>query len=155
MQLAHVRNGEVIRRYSGAKGWVDLADGRKVSPPVLGFKDGPDEIVDAATLPTPEAPVPTLEERRAVAAMHRPAFAIAAAKAGWVTEDEALAWVAGNAIPAVAQQVIDTLPADKQLAAKVAVLSDEVVPRMSALILGMQQALQVKDADLDAVFGIK
>lgn len=43
--LVHIRDGKVIRRYQGETGWVILADGRRVSPPVAGFKDGPDMIV--------------------------------------------------------------------------------------------------------------
>ena len=47
MTLAHIRNGQIIRRYSGPpySGWVDLEDGRKASPPVEGFADGNDKIV--------------------------------------------------------------------------------------------------------------
>jgi len=42
---ALVRNGAVIRRYSGEKGWVVLEGGGKVSPPVLGYTNGNDKIV--------------------------------------------------------------------------------------------------------------
>lgn len=47
--LAHIRDGKIIRRYPAATGWVDLADGRRVSPPVAGFTDGPDRIVALVT----------------------------------------------------------------------------------------------------------
>ena len=42
---ALVRNGAVIRKYSGEKGWVILEGGGKVSPPVLGYTNGNDNIV--------------------------------------------------------------------------------------------------------------
>lgn len=46
--LAHVRDGHVIRVYRAPEGWVTLADGQKVSPPVAGYVNGPDRIVEAA-----------------------------------------------------------------------------------------------------------
>lgn len=44
MKVAHVRNGEIIRQYSNGKGWVDLEDGSRMSPPVVGTY-GNDKIV--------------------------------------------------------------------------------------------------------------
>ena len=43
--LAHVRSGKIIRRFSGESGWVDLANGGRVSPPVAGFVSGKDRVV--------------------------------------------------------------------------------------------------------------
>ena len=42
---AHVQNGKIIRRLSGEKAWLDLADGSKASPAVIGFESGPDKVV--------------------------------------------------------------------------------------------------------------
>jgi len=43
--LAHIRNGALIKTYSDEKGWVDLEDGQRASPPVAGFVSGPDKVV--------------------------------------------------------------------------------------------------------------
>ena len=45
MALAHIRNGQIIRRYGESKGWVELENGSKASPPVAGFVSGNDKIV--------------------------------------------------------------------------------------------------------------
>ncbi len=43
--LAHIRDGEIVRRYMENKGWVDLANGQRVSPPVAGYSNGVDSVV--------------------------------------------------------------------------------------------------------------
>lgn len=43
--LAHIRAGEIVRRYMENKGWVDLANGQRVSPPVAGYTNGVDSVV--------------------------------------------------------------------------------------------------------------
>jgi hypothetical protein len=42
--IAHIRNGEIVRQYSSEKGWVELEDGSRMSPPVIGTY-GNDKIV--------------------------------------------------------------------------------------------------------------
>jgi len=49
MTLAHIRDGQIVKRYHTEKGWVTLADGSKVSPPVVGYKNGHDKIVPVET----------------------------------------------------------------------------------------------------------
>jgi len=44
--LAHVRNGQVITTYPVADGWVILANGDRVSPPVAGYVRGNDKILN-------------------------------------------------------------------------------------------------------------
>lgn len=58
MALAHIRNGSIIQRYAGEKGWITLEDGRKASPPVAGFIDGNDRVVpvEAETTDTSTGP---------------------------------------------------------------------------------------------------
>lgn len=58
MALAHIRNGSIIQRYAGEKGWMTLEDGRKASPPVAGFIDGNDRVVpvEAETTDTSTGP---------------------------------------------------------------------------------------------------
>lgn len=43
--LAHIRNGEIIKRYASERGWVALEKGGYASPPVAGFVHGNDRIV--------------------------------------------------------------------------------------------------------------
>lgn len=43
--LAHIRNGQVIRRYASEKGWITLESGEKASPPVAGYVNGNDKVV--------------------------------------------------------------------------------------------------------------
>jgi len=45
MALAHIRSGAVIRIYPESKGWVDLENGQRVSPPIEGYINGSDLIV--------------------------------------------------------------------------------------------------------------
>lgn len=45
MALAHIRSGAVVRIYPDDKGWVDLEDGQRVSPPVEGYINDSDLIV--------------------------------------------------------------------------------------------------------------
>lgn len=45
MPLAHIRSGVLIKRFETESGWMELEDGRRVSPPVDGFVDGNDRIV--------------------------------------------------------------------------------------------------------------
>lgn len=42
---AHIRNGEIIKKFIGEKGWITLADGSKVSPVTIGFESGDDKVV--------------------------------------------------------------------------------------------------------------
>ena len=46
MALAHIRNGQIIRRYGESRGWVKLENGSAASPPVAGFVSGNDKIVE-------------------------------------------------------------------------------------------------------------
>lgn len=42
---AHIRNGKIIQRLAGEKSWLELEDGSKVSPAVIGFTKGNDKVV--------------------------------------------------------------------------------------------------------------
>jgi len=42
---AHIRNGQIIRRYEGEKGKVLLEDGNVAMPVVLGYTNGNDKVV--------------------------------------------------------------------------------------------------------------
>ena len=45
MTLAHIRGGEIIKRYAESRGWVQLENGSWSSPPIEGFVSGNDKIV--------------------------------------------------------------------------------------------------------------
>jgi len=42
---AHIRNGQIIRKYTGEKGKVILEDGNIAMPVVLGYTNGNDKVV--------------------------------------------------------------------------------------------------------------
>jgi hypothetical protein len=44
--LAHIRSGQIIRKYTDGKGRVTLENGDTVSPPVVGYISGNDRIVE-------------------------------------------------------------------------------------------------------------
>lgn len=46
-ELAHIRDGQIVRRYSGdpPKGWVEWLDGSKTSPPGAGLSNGAEKVV--------------------------------------------------------------------------------------------------------------
>ena len=45
MRVAHIRNGQIIKEFGQEKGWFELENGDKVSPPQNGFVNGNDKIV--------------------------------------------------------------------------------------------------------------
>lgn len=45
MDRMHVRNGVILGRYSGETGWIELENGSKVSPIIIGFVDGNDKVL--------------------------------------------------------------------------------------------------------------
>jgi hypothetical protein len=70
--LAHIRSGEIIRKYNDRKGRVTLENGDTVSPPVAGYINGNDRIVpivevtvdNSTTTNTYQATVETVEAER-------------------------------------------------------------------------------------------
>ncbi|MGB1254074.1 MAG: hypothetical protein ACPG8W_25920 [Candidatus Promineifilaceae bacterium] len=101
------------------------------------------------------ATMESIDERRNNSTMSRSKFAIISAQAGWITEDEALAWVGGTAIPKFVYDIITSyIPKDKQLAMKVAVLTQENIGRMNTLIPMLMSAKGISDGEMDSVFGV-
>jgi hypothetical protein len=70
--IAHIKNGETIRKYHDSKGRVTLENGDTVSPPVAGYINGNDRIVpvvevtvdNSTTTRTTRAIVETVESDR-------------------------------------------------------------------------------------------
>lgn len=79
-------------------------------------------------------------------------FAVAAAGAGLVTEQEALNWAGGNSLPATVNAVIDALPQAEQLPARVEALTALNVQRVHPLVLMLQASLGLTDEQTDGLF---
>jgi len=47
---AHIRNGQIIRRYNGERGRVNLENGQVAMPVVLGYESGNDKVVPYNTV---------------------------------------------------------------------------------------------------------
>lgn len=93
------------------------------------------------------APVP-----RDAMAVTRGRFAVAVAKAAIITEQEAIDWAGGNGLPTLVNAAIGTLPPGDQLAAKVEALTALNVQRLNPLVLMLQAATGLADAQVDALF---
>lgn len=79
-------------------------------------------------------------------------FAVAAAKAGIVTDAEAINWAGGTSLPAGIESAFSGLPVGDQLAARVEALTVSHIRRTAPLILMLQGALSLTDAQVDALF---
>lgn len=91
-----------------------------------------------------EPPVP-----RKVTALQ---FITACAMLGHINEVEAEAWVAKNAIPAAAQQVIAALPQAEQFPARLRVLGMTEAVRQDPFLLFVLQVLGLTSAEADDLF---
>jgi hypothetical protein len=111
-----------------------------------------EEVAVALTIAEEEVTRPI--RAREAAYLSREDFCVAVAKAGWVTEAEAEDWAAGVAAPNIIKLIIGSLPAGKRFAARVIVRSQGRVKRNDRMVLALQNALTLTNADVDAVFGI-
>jgi hypothetical protein len=181
MRLAQIRNGEIVAWFNEGKGRVEWTGGGSTSPAMAGAvsPDGTEKLlpeviefddtstrnqraksetitVEAARVlrlvTVTDVPVETLRDQ---ASMPRRDFAIAALGEGWVTEAEAIAWAAGQAIPAWVEQIIDAnIPEASRALVKIQTLTDPDVKRTGQLMPMLQSAKGVSDAALDALFSI-
>lgn len=71
---------------------------------------------------------------------------------GWITEAEAEAWGAANALPAVVVAVIDSLPTAERFPARMKALRMTSVSRTEPLIVAAVTALGGDSEDADALF---
>ena len=106
------------------------------------------------------APTLTAEELLAQArnatSMSRAAFAIGAANAGWITENEAEDWAAGVSIPTIAANAISTLPEADRFVMRISVRTRQKIWRTDTLVLILMAAQdpQVTAEQMDTFFGI-
>jgi len=104
--------------------------------------------------PEMTAPELSMEEQREAASMTRDEFAKAAAEAGYISWPEAAQFAAGNAVPAVVQALIDSLPEDQRGPVLVDVLAMAQIKRTGKLMPAIAAAFNADDAALDALYGI-
>ena len=76
----------------------------------------------------------------------------AMAAAGWITGDEARAWVGREALPAIVDGVISTLPSEDQLDAELRALGMTTADRADPLVGAVALAAGADQAAVDALF---
>jgi hypothetical protein len=96
-----------------------------------------------------------VEDCRQIASLSRKDFALVSLAQGWITEQEAVSWAAGQSIPSWVEDIIDqNIPSADRAEIKIQTLTDPVVKRTGTLMPMLQAVKSVSDAELDAVFGI-
>lgn len=109
--------------------------------------------------PEPE-PEPTIEEIRAQTRIPRAKFAIAAAKAGLITEPEAEEWAAGAANPQWVSDAIEAavaagvIPEEERLGVRIAVRTQDIIGRTDRLLPILADSNGLTPEQVDALFGI-
>jgi hypothetical protein len=162
-KLAHIRNGSLIRTYVTGKGWVDLENGQRASPPVDGYVNGNDkvvpyvdEIVDTSTKPqTVTTTVDVVEANRVVRRTTISDMSIEAVRADMrVSRMQALiALQQTGLLPQV-----ETLMESMDASTKIAWAETAEFNRNSALLNSLAPQLKwpdgrsVTDTDLDDLF---
>lgn len=143
-----------LGEYAAVHEWY-LRDGQLVRYPV---KPGPWAVYDFAAHewrdPRSLADLQAeMARRRRAAGLDKSDLLIALVGAGILTSAEAEE-AASGIIPARIAAMLDTLPADAQMAARIKWRSDTTISRMHPVIVAAAYALGVADTALDAVFGI-
>ena len=114
--------------------------------------------VDGEWLVVPPEPIPepipeqTIEQERAAMQMSREKFAVIAAGQEWITEDEAEDWVAGNVIPSIALEAINSRPEGERFNLRLSVRSQAIIRRNDMLIGVLMAQEEVPHADMDKLF---
>lgn len=120
------------------------------------------EVLDIRTgqfiaAPVPDDPPPDpealLAQARESASLPRAEFLLACVSAGLLTPQDALLAAKGE-MPAAYAGVIEEWPAPQQFEAGLRWAALTVVDRMHPLILAVADAMDIPDAQLDALFGI-
>ena len=107
-------------------------------------------------LPPEPTAAELLEQARQSATLERAAFARSCAQAGIITWAEATAWAAMQALPSIALGYVNALPEVDQDEATFTLLTSPRVWRLdpNVLALAVDPALDLTDAQVDALFGI-
>lgn len=131
-------------------GWVNLPDGRTISPAEDGWTDGEYtlELVPPAPAPTPEE---ALAAERAMMKLSFAQLMIGLVTEQWITEAEGDGWLAGT-LPFAVLTVIDSLPLEQRFAAKARALRPSEVLRSDPLVSAMGAASGRSVYEIDAFF---
>lgn len=96
-----------------------------------------------------------LADARAEAALSRADFARACAEADVITWAEARAWTTGQALPALAQSLVDAAPEAEREPMNFRLLTVPVVRRTAPEIVALAGSLGLGEAQVDALFGLE
>lgn len=98
----------------------------------------------------PEPEYPTEEEVRAsISPLSKPQLQIGLVMEGWITEAEGRAWITQNTLPPAMTAVIDTLPAEQQIAALARAHSMSQAERMDPLVASLGKAEGKSPEEID------
>ena len=157
MTAANVHDGEsmIVGRYDEAEGYI--ADGDFITFPLP--RPSPHHIWDRTTEAwidprTPADMADALEARRAVASLSKVAFIVACRRTRIITDAEAEEAAEGK-IPASFVPIIDAMPPEVRIEARIAWKASTVMERLDPLILSIADAIGLTAAQLDALFGVE
>ena len=141
MAYAFVRNGivENIAENAPPPGW-SLSGFSVVESNTAKVGD----LYDGVNFTTPGAPVPPALSRRQ--------FILGCMTEGFITQAEADAMSATGAIPAPFAAVVEQLPADQQVAARVTIRTATEFYRANPLVIAGMTAVGATEAQLDQFF---
>lgn len=131
-------------------GWLNLPDGRSISPAEAGWTDGEYSL---ELIPPPPAPTPEelLAAERASMRLSFAQLLIGLVTEAWITEAEGDAWLSGT-LPFAVLTVIDNLPANQRFAARARALRPSEVLRNDPLVISMGTAAGKTDTEIDTFF---
>ena len=131
-------------------GWLNLPDGRSISPAEAGWTDGEYSL---ELIPPPPAPTPEeiLAAERATMRLSFAQLLIGLVTEAWITEAEGDAWLSGT-LPFAVLTVIDNLPANQRFAARARALRPSEVLRNDPLVISMGTAAGKTDTEIDTFF---
>lgn len=141
-------------------GWVPFTASAEDAEPTgrdLFARIEADGNVAAHTPP----PAPTIEQLRNTTRHPRAKFAIAAAKAGLITEAEAEEWAAGAAVPQWVSDALEAavtaghIPQEERLEVRIAVRTQDTIGRTDRLIPILADNKGLSPEQVDALFGIE
>ena len=131
-------------------GWLNLPDGRSISPAEAGWTDGEYSL---ELIPPPPAPTPEeiLAAERATMRLSFAQLLIGLVTEAWITEAEGDAWLSGT-LPFAVLTVIDNLPANQRFAARARALRPSEVLRNDPLVISMGTAAGKTAEEIDTFF---
>lgn len=146
--MLNLKHNSVVIAVVPEGGWVDLPDGRRISPAVNGWAD--DQGYELETLEVVVVS-PTLDEQRAAMNLTFAQLVTGLVVEGWISESEGDGWLVGI-LPAPVLSVIASLPPEQRFAARARAIRPSVVMRLDPLVAALA-ALQGKSPEqIDTFF---